>query len=142
MERFKKKTNNIENNLVDVNIKKINSWQYNGESQIPKSIENYFYNSIRFNCDKMSLLEESENLFINKVLMFKNTDGLYDKEEKIIVENYRVYPTCCIGQIFSIFKKNDKIQNLIGTGTIIGPNVVLTTGSNIYRKNLGTFIDI
>ena len=63
-----------------------------------------------------------------------------DLVKKNLVEKFDTFPVCVIGQIQSTFKDNKKI--IFGTGTLIGPGLVFTSASNIFRKDLGKKINL
>jgi len=136
MESSLSKKNLLESQLVDLDIKKVNSWQYKGDSKTIKINETFKFNIINIKKNKIVINPDSDNLFTDKLMYFKDSEMLEKKQEKILIENFLVYPTCCFGQIFTSFKKDNKFEYIIGTGTLIGPNVVLTSASNISRKNI------
>jgi len=137
MESISTKVFLLENLLVDLDVKKIKMWEYKGESKSVKLTNNFKYNFIHINKLKNEIIDESENLLIDKAFIFNNIEILEKKQEKILIEDFLLYPNCCVGHVISTYKsaKNNKI--IIGTGTLIGPNIVLTSASNIFRRNLG-----
>jgi hypothetical protein len=102
--------------------------------------EDYKFNSIEFDKKNKVIIQENDNIPNDDILIFQISDVVGEKYVKAVIENFHEFPNSVVGQIQAKYENTNLV--IIGTGTLIGPNVVLTTASNLYRKDLGNFLDI
>jgi hypothetical protein len=123
--------------LVEINIKGQKCLKFTGETfKIKKLDENFRYNCIIFDRKSKEIVKENDNLPREKLFVFQNGgETIGKKQEKHLLEKFDEFPIIVTGQIQATFKENEKI--IFGSGTLIGSNLVLTSASNIFRKDLG-----
>ena len=97
--------------------------------------EDFKFNSIEFDKKNKVIIAENDNLPNDEIRIFQNYNAIGEKHVKALIENFQGFPNSVMGQIQAKYEDTNLV--IIGTGTLIGPNVVLTTASNIYRKDLG-----
>jgi hypothetical protein len=126
--------------LVEINIKGQKCLKFTGENfKMKKLDENFKYNCIIFDTKSKEIVKENENLPNDKLFIFQNSgDTIGKKQEKHLLEKFDDFPICVTGQIQATFKDSKNI--IFGTGTLIGSNIVLTSASNLFRKNLGKIV--
>ena len=125
----------LENQMIDLNLKKNEVYEYNGDSKKILSKISFKHNLFKYPKDSI-ILPENTNLKIEKFNFSHKIHNFEKKKEKIIIENFLKMPASTLGQIITKFK-NPKNSVILGTGTLIGPNIVLTSASNICRKGFG-----
>lgn len=125
--------------FVELDYKKLDDWKFKAEAhRIKIKKENYKINLLKINRKRTQMYKESDNLTQDL-----STNTLLDKKiEKSLVENYFEYPTYCIGQLINKFNIENSDFVILGTATLIGPNLLLTSASNILRTELGNYTNI
>ena len=132
------RTDEILKQLVEVDGKPGKCLKFTRETFKVKKLDDGFkFNSSKFHIKTKDIIEENENLPNEKSFVFLNGDNIGKKCEKILIEKFDTFPICVIGQIQASYKNTNKV--ILGTGTLVGPNLVITSASNIFRKDLGIF---
>lgn len=130
------RTEEILQQIIEIDTKTEKCLKFTGETYKLKALdENFRYNKSRFELENTSVAKENNNLPSEKLFVFKFGDNIGKKHEKILLEKFDTFPICTIGQIKSTFKNTNQI--ILGTGTLIATNMVLTSASNIFRKEFG-----
>lgn len=62
--------------------------------------------------------------------------GKREKKPIDFTQQAHKYPFSAVGLVFSKKKINNMMVPCIGTGFLIGPNIVLTCAHNVYQSNI------
>lgn len=132
------RTEEVLKELIDIEGKTEVAASFSGKSYEIKELDGAFkFNSTKYDISKLEFIKENNNL-PDEEFVFKSGDTVGQKHVKSLMEKFDEYPHMVIGQTQARYENTSLI--IMGTGTLIGPNIVLTSASNVYRKNIGKYI--